>query len=114
MARASILAQAERRDCIAKMQKDVFHSGPEGVVRAEARFDAKASMVRVRVTPPSGKTVEAVVRPEVSTEAETVRAKGQLEISLAAIGSDVVKGPMNAFRVKDKVAITFDVVFVRA
>jgi hypothetical protein len=40
-----------------------------------------------------------------------VRAAGKLEVSLYAIGSDVVKGPMNAFRVKDRVLVTFDVVF---
>ena len=31
-----------------------------------------------------------------------------------AIGSDVVKGPMGAFRVKDLVRVSFDVMFAPA
>jgi len=40
------------------------------------------------------------------------RVRGDLVVSLSALGSSTVKGPMNAFRVKDAVEISFDVVFV--
>ena len=109
------LSPTERRDCIAKMQHDVFHAGPEGVVRVEAHLDGDGKEARIRVVPPNGKAFEAVVRADVRADGEdgkAVRATGSFELSLAAIGSDVVKGPMNAFRVKDRVKVTFDVVFV--
>jgi hypothetical protein len=41
----------------------------------------------------------------------TAHAKGTVEVSLAALGSKPVKGPMGAFRVKDRVRISFDLVF---
>jgi hypothetical protein len=104
------LSANERRDIVAKMQSDVFHAGPDGVLRVEAHLDAGAA--RVRIVPPNGKAVETVVRPEVHAEGEGIRVTGTCEVSLAAIGSDAVKGPMGAFRVKDRVKVSFDVVFV--
>jgi hypothetical protein len=106
------LTPQERKEAAAKMQQDVFHAGPDAVVRVEAHLEGSAA--RVRVAPPNGKAVEVVVRPDVRVEGESVRAIGSFEISLAALGSDVVKGPMNAFRVKDKVKVLFDVVFAPA
>ena len=104
------LSPAERRDAIAKMQHDVFHAGEGGVVRIEAHLDGDAA--RVRIVPPNDRAVETLIHPEVRMEGDMLRATGTFEISLASIGSDVVKGPMNAFRVKDRVKVTFDVVFV--
>lgn len=106
------LSPAERRDALAKMQHDVFHAGADGVVRVEAHLDDDAA--RVRIVPPNDRAVETVIRPDVRAEGDAVRATGTFEISLAAIGSDVVKGPMNAFRVKDKVKVIFEVVFTPA
>ena len=103
------LSANERKDCIAKMHHDVFHATPDEAVRLEVKLDGDSA--RVRVVPPHGRAVETVVRAVVKAEGEALRATGSFEISLAAIGSDVVKGPMNAFRVKDKVKVTFDVVF---
>lgn len=106
------LSASDQRDAIAKMQHDVFHSGPEGVVRIETHYDGGTA--RVRLVPPRGKVVEAVVEPEVTITADAVHAKGSFEVSLTAIGSDPVKGPMGAFRVKDRVKVIFDVVFTPA
>jgi len=39
------------------------------------------------------------------------RVTGTFDVSLSAIGSDPVKGPMNAFRVKDSVEVLFELVF---
>lgn len=108
---AGAMSPTDQRDCLAKMHHDVFHARPDGVVRVEAH--AEAGSVRVRIVPPNGKSLEVVTRPEIVAEGEGLRAKGTLEVSLSAIGSDVVKGPMNAFRVKDKVAVLFDVVFAK-
>lgn len=67
---------------------------------------------RLRVIPPAGKPFEAVVPVTVRAEAEGgVHATGSLDVSLSAIGSDPLKGPMGAFRIKDKVKVTFDLMF---
>lgn len=52
-----------------------------------------------------------VLTPDVRTDGDAVHASGSFEVSLMAIGSDVVKGPMGAFRVKDRVKVLFDVRF---
>jgi hypothetical protein len=36
------------------------------------------------------------------------RVSGRLELSIAGLGGGTVKGPMNAFRVKDTVEVLFD------
>ena len=106
------LSPSERRDCLAKMHKDVFQAGSDDVVRIEAHLIG--SSARVRVVPPNGQAVEIIVHPDLRNEDDGLRATGDFEVSLAAIGSDVVKGPMGAFRVKDGVRILFDVLFMPA
>jgi hypothetical protein len=106
------LSVGEKSDAITKMQHDVFHARPDGVVRVEVQLDGPTA--RLRVAPPNGKSVEVVVRPELRAEGDGVRATGSFELSLQALGSDVVKGPMNAFRVKDRVKVLFDVTFAPA
>jgi len=103
------LSPSDRREIIAKMQEDVFHAGPEAAVRVEAVLDG--ARVRVRIHPPNGKGVEVVVEPELTSDGTELRAQGAFEISLASIGARVIKAPMGAFRVKDHVRVTFDVVF---
>ena len=104
------LSAGEKTDAVTKMQNDVFHAGDDSVVRVEVQLDGGSA--RVRVAPPNGEAVDVVVRPEIRTEGESVRVTGSFELSLKALGSEVVKGPMNAFRVKDKVKVLFDVVLV--
>lgn len=106
------LSASEQRDVIAKMQHEVFHAGPDAVVRVVAHHDG--SSARLRVVPPNGKAVETVVRPDVELKGDDVHAQGTFELSLAAIGGGAVKGPMGAFRVKDRVKVIFDVWFARA
>jgi hypothetical protein len=103
------LSPSDQHDAVVKMQHDVFHAGPEGVVRIEARYDGEKASVRL--VAPNGKAAEAVVRPQVTQTNGAVHARGTFEVSLKAIGADPVKGPMGAFRVKDRVNVLFDVVF---
>lgn len=103
------LSTSEKSDAATKMRHDVFHAGHDGVVRVEVELEGTSA--RVRVAPPRGKAVEVIVRPEVRAEGDALRATGTFDLSLSALGSDVVKGPMNAFRVKDKVKVLFDVLF---
>lgn len=105
------LSPTDRRECLAKMYNDVFHARPDAVVRVEVHLEGESA--RVRVTPPNGKSVEIVVRADIHVDADEVRASGKLEVSLSAIGSDTVKGPMGAFRVKDKIRVSFDIAFAR-
>jgi hypothetical protein len=100
------LSPSDREDCLGKMRKDVFHA-TKGNVTVEATIDS--GKARVTITPPNGKTITTRAINLATDDATTLT--GTLEISLSAIGSDTVKGPMNAFRVKDMVEIVFDVTF---
>ena len=107
------LGPSERRDCLAKMASDVFHAPPDAMREAMVlvQVQLEGGSARVRVVPPNGKAVEAVTKADVRPDGDAVRASGSFEVSLMAIGSDVVKGPLGAFRVKDRVKVLFDVVF---
>ena len=104
------LSPSDRREIATKVQQDVFRAGPDAVVRVEATLEGPRA--RVRFSPPNGKGVEVVVEPELTSDGAELRARGGFEISLTSIGSSVIKAPMGAFRVKDHVRVTFDVVFV--
>jgi hypothetical protein len=105
------LSPSDRADCLEKMVRDVFHTrASDGdVVRVEASLEAHGA--RVRITPPRGRAVERTVALRIAREGEGTRVTGRFDLSLEALGSDPVKGPMNAFRVKDQVEVLFDVVF---
>ena len=100
------LSPSDREDCLGKMRKDVFHA-TSGNVTVEATIDS--GKAKVTITPPNGKVVTTRAIALAGDDATSV--SGTLEVSLSAIGSDTVKGPMNAFRVKDVVEIVFDVTF---
>lgn len=103
------LSASDRDDVLDKMRREVFHRSG-GVVRVEATLDG--GKAHVRVVTPNGRAVERSVGVRLdSSDGGAQRVSGSLEISLQAIGSDAVKGPMNAFRVKDRVDVVFDVVF---
>lgn len=108
------LSPSDRDDVLRKMRRDVFHtSDGSGSVRVEATVEA--GKARVRVVPPNGRAVERSVSVRMEPAADSAaRVSGSFELSLDALGSDVVKGPMNAFRVKDTVEVLFDVAFVDA
>lgn len=104
------LSASDREDVLAKMQRDVFHARDAGaVVRVEATLEG--GEMRVKVLPPNGRALERSASVRLAPEGDGIRASGTLELSLAGLGSDVVKGPMNAFRVKDRVEVDFEVVF---
>ena len=110
------LSPSDREDVLRKMRREVFHAddGATSVVRIEATLETgkETGKARVRVVPPNGRAVERSVSVRLEPEGETgARVSGSFELSLDAIGSDPVKGPMNAFRVKDSVEVLFDVVF---
>lgn len=106
------LSSSDRASCLEKMRKDVFHAN-DGAVHVSTKLES-AKQARVSIMHPKGRTLERSVRVDVTSEESAYRVTGTFELSLAAIGSDPVKGPMNAFRMKDKVEIFFDVVFCPA
>lgn len=100
---AGVLSASDRSDILAKMRREVFHGG--GAVKVAA------TAAKVEITAPNGRTVTRTVRLAPTTEADgTVRVTGSFDVSLDALGSSPVKGPMNAFRVKDRVEVHFDAV----
>lgn len=100
-------------DVLEKMHKDVFQGRSNGNVRIEVTLDGGSA--RVRLVPPNGRAIERTTRPSLEDlPGGEVRVKGTVDVSLAAIGSATVKGPMGAFRVKDRVDVLFDVVFAPA
>lgn len=106
------LSPSERRDCLAKMRDDVFHVAHDDAAVVRVDVTSEAGRATLRVVPPKGRDASGTiaVRTIVDLDGST-RAEGKLALSLEAIGSLPVKGPMNAFRVKDAVDILFDAVF---
>lgn len=103
------LSPGDQRTILEKMRKEVFHAGTDGKVKVEATLDGSAARLKLRL--PNGRAYEASTRAEVRGEGAALRASGSFAVSLAAIGSDAVKGPMGAFRVKDEVRVLFDLLF---
>lgn len=101
----AVLSASDKADVLAKMRREVFASGD--AVRVEAALEGKQANVKVMV--PNRRALEKTIPVEV----DGTRVRGRLDVSLSAIGAPVVKGPMNAFRVKDVVSISFDVVFAQ-
>lgn len=112
---AAGLSPSDRHDVVRKMCREVFHTseGTTAVVRIDVTLQGEHA--RIRMTPPNGRAVERSVVVRLEPEGKAgVRVSGSLDLSLDAIGSDPVKGPMNAFRVKDTVEILYDVAFSEA
>lgn len=100
-----VLSASDRRSIVEKMQKEVFH------VRGEATLHVEATEAAAKVRLPGGRELTIPLALRVADEGDARRVTGEVELSLTALGSDVVKGPMNAFRVKDGVVVKIDVVF---
>jgi hypothetical protein len=105
------LSPSDKHDCIDKMRREVFRAKAGDVVKVTATLEGKGA--RVEVVPPNGRKVTRTIDVVLEEEGASVRVKGKVDVSLSAIGSATVKGPMNAFRVKDIVEVHFDAVFAR-
>jgi hypothetical protein len=100
------ISENDKKDCLAKMRREVFPAGD--LVRVEATLDGARAAVVVRM--PDGRSTTTTIPVEVDGH----RVKGSLALSLSKLGAPVVKGPMSAFRVRDTVEILFDVSFATA
>lgn len=99
------LSPSDQRSIVDKMRKDVFHAGPDGMLRVTAT--RTSATLRL----PGGREVKVPLALQVAEDGATRHVTGEVKLSLSALGSAAVKGPMNAFRVKDGVMVRVDVVF---
>ncbi|WP_169928604.1 hypothetical protein [Labilithrix luteola] len=106
---ASRLSSSDRRDIVDKMQREVFHAAASSSLTIEATL--QGSSARLRITLPNGRRTDASATALLREEDGSVATSGGFSLSLSDIGSDVIKGPMGAFRVKDRVEVVFDLVF---
>lgn len=104
----SVLSESDRQDIVAKMLADVFHARAADEVRIDATLEGKSAALRLSV--PSGKVVELRVTVEPIEQGGTLRVTGTTSLRLGALGSNAIKGPMGAFRVKDEIAVHWDLV----
>lgn len=103
------LSSRDRAEIIAKMLAEVFHSDSSGVLRVHASLEGGSA--HLRLTPPGRAVTEVKVAPTISSSERSISLAGTFDVSLAALGASPIKGPMGAFRVKDTVKISFNVVF---
>lgn len=111
---ANAMSGFERSEALSKMRKDVFQTAAkDAVVRASATVDGTSA--RFALAFPNGRELEREgTFTFVEDGPDTVRVSGSFSLSLQAIGSAPVKGPMNAFRVKDSVELLFELAFTPA
>jgi len=101
----SILSTGDRATIESQIRDNVL-PGDEIV----ARGTLDGSRATIEVTGPRGKA-RVTCDVAVTHDGEARRAKGRVELSLAALGCPPVRGPMGAFRVSDRVQVDFDLVF---
>jgi hypothetical protein len=77
-------------------------------VAARGTFDA--GRATIEITAPRG-TTRVTCGVSVAEDEGGKRVRGEAEVSIAALGGPPVKGPMGAFRVKDRVRVEFDLFF---
>jgi len=100
------LAPADREEIQRKLRSEVL--GP-GEVRATASGPTRDSG-EARITI-SSKRGQARVALRVKDEEDgALRVGGECEVSLSQLGVAEIKGPLGAFKVKDKVQVLFDLV----
>ncbi|MGO8998851.1 MAG: hypothetical protein ACLQVI_36465 [Polyangiaceae bacterium] len=100
-----VLSSADRESIERQIRDDVL-PGPEVV----ARGTLEGGRASIEIVGPRGKT-RVTCDLSATSEQGGKRVRGHTEVSLAAIGAPRVKGPMGAFRVKDRVRIEVDLVF---
>jgi hypothetical protein len=100
-----VLSSKDRESIDRQVREDVLR-GAEVV----ARGTLDGGRATIEIVAPAGKarvSCDLAVTPE----GDGKRVRGQTEASLAALGAPPVKGPMGAFRLKDRVRVELDLVF---
>ena len=98
-----ILSSTDRDAIEAQIRGDVFRGADGEILVTGARDGGKA---RIAIVAPTGRAdVECAVDIDGGT-----RAKGEVEVSMKAMGIAAVKGPLGAFRLADRVKVAFEIV----
>lgn len=96
-----VLSAADRATIEKQVREDLFHGGS-----LQLTGTLRQGQAVIDVAWPGGKS--QVTCPVTAT---TDRAQGAVELSMKALGLPTVKGPLGAFRVADRVRVTFDLAF---
>jgi hypothetical protein len=97
---------SDARDIEDRIRREVFEGC--AAVSVEGKLDGARATLTVRAR--REQTVDVPIRVE--RETATARATGRCELSLRALATGKVRVPLGAITLKDRVSITFDVVFV--
>jgi hypothetical protein len=102
------LSEKDRADIVHKLRDAIGGDGAVSVV-ATTKDDKTAE---IEIALPRGKAkVRASI--EVDKSDATAEARGETDLSLSALGVREVKGPLNAFRLSDRIHVIFRVSFAR-
>jgi hypothetical protein len=102
---AGVLSRGDREVIEEQIRADVL---PGETVTA--RGGLQGGRASIEVVGPQGRT-RVTCDVAVTREGDEKRARGSAEVALSAIGARPVKGPLGAFRVRDRVRVEFDLVF---
>jgi hypothetical protein len=109
----SALSGADRQSIERQIKAEVFRGGAEIVARGTLAGRRRAT---VEIGAPTGRAEFAcdvdVVRAEGGGPSSS--ARGAFDLSLRALGILPVKGPLGAFKLSDRVRVTFELAFVDA
>jgi hypothetical protein len=103
------LSEKDRADILHKMRDAI---GGDGVVTISATTDDEKKAAFDVKLPRGASSARApidVTKSDGATEAR--EARGEVELSLSTLGVREVKGPLNAFRLSDRVRVIFRVTF---
>src|SRR5207249_584368 len=105
----SVLSSSDRETIERQIREDVMRGGSDAAVTARgarigAGKDGGRVRVRVDLALPTGRAA-FTCEVDASEGGDEARARGEVDLSLRALGVAPVKGPMGAFRVSDRVRI---------
>jgi hypothetical protein len=99
-------SRSDARDIEERIRREVFEGC--ATLSVEGKLEGARATLTVRAR--QEQTVEVPIRVE--RDIATARATGRCELSLQALATGKVRVPLGAIQLKDRVSITFDIVFV--
>lgn len=109
--KTDVLSDKDRLEILERMRSDVFGgASPESAVTLEGTLEGTS--LRLTVSSPSGRTSTATAKVVGTSNESGETVRGELDLHLKEIAGHDVKGPLGAFRIGDRIRITFDAHFV--
>jgi hypothetical protein len=103
------LSEGDRTDISKKWLRAIGVTTKKREVTISATLDGERN-AKIDVRLPCGQ-VTVNSRVDVTKDATMAEARGDLELSLSALGVEEVRGPLHAFRLADRVRVIFHAVF---